>query len=578
VPRSTPGRDPRGRGRGPLTLSGRRLGGLCVLLLLSLFGGRAATEELLADQWQLLLLDGQEVGNLHVRSYALQDGFVRTEQDQSMAFLRFGRPFSVSQKSTWIERGEAPGTGPAASGSDHGAAGSDHGAAGLQRVDSVILLNGQRQEIEATTEGGVLQVRRREGPRTTERSLEAEGEVLGPFGADRRIATAVTAAWDADGAPNAVRFFLFSPESGSIEQVDLRLLGPGELSDSRGTTYRGMLVEQRSSALPGIVSREVYAGDGSLRYSRTEAGVALEIIGLPDGASPASPPGSGAAGVGESQTPDSGVGTEGEAGRASLFDVAAFVIPVSGLPARPGALSFVREPRLAFNGPGVSVLEEALRSSLADLGGAGPHPVSEPSGYSEPSGASGESSTLVVALESPAPPGPLEPPPAGGSGLNETLRVYLKDGFHLGLNDPRLDSLLGRCPERESLCLEGVVNRYLVHKSFGRGFAGLPEILDSREGDCTEASLLLAGLLRKLGLPARQAYGLLLTEAGLVGHAWTEVYQGGCWYWLDPSFPGGAPYGFKLRLGTLDPAEPVWGQFGTALLTLRSSVRVEMLP
>jgi len=157
------------------------------------------------------------------------------------------------------------------------------------------------------------------------------------------------------------------------------------------------------------------------------------------------------------------------------------------------------------------------------------------------------------------------------------VRAYVEDGFHLGLDDPRLDSLLASCPERQSSCFEGLVNRYLTIKSFGRGFAGLGEVLDSREGDCTEASLLLAGLLRKLGLPARQAYGLLLTEAGLVGHAWTEVYQEGRWYWLDPSFPGGTPYGFKLRLGTLDPAEPVWGQFGTALLTLRSSVRVELV-
>ena len=83
--------------------------------------------------------------------------------------------------------------------------------------------------------------------------------------------------------------------------------------------------------------------------------------------------------------------------------------------------------------------------------------------------------------------------------------------------------------------------------------------------------------MRKLGLPSRLAYGLLLTEAGLVGHAWTEVHQGGRWHWLDPSFPGGAPYGLKLRLGVLNPAEPVWGQLGTALLSVMGGLRAEVV-
>jgi hypothetical protein len=213
-----------------------------------------------------------------------------------------------------------------------------------------------------------------------------------------------------------------------------------------------------------------------------------------------------------------------------------------------------------------------VRSSLADLGGAGPRPVAEQ--VREVAG----TPSLVVELDEPAPPERLEPVAEGDPALDETARACLRDGFHLGLDDPRLERLLGACPESRSLCLEGAVNRYLTMRSFGRGFAGLQEVLDSREGDCTEASLLLVGLLRKLGVPARQAYGLLLTEGGLVGHAWTEVYQDGRWHWLDPSFPGGAPYGFKLRLGTLDPAEPVWGQFATALLSLRSSVRAELLP
>jgi transglutaminase-like putative cysteine protease len=103
------------------------------------------------------------------------------------------------------------------------------------------------------------------------------------------------------------------------------------------------------------------------------------------------------------------------------------------------------------------------------------------------------------------------------------------------------------------------------------------DILSSRSGDCTEHAVLLAALLRKAGLPARIAYGFLLTEAGFIGHAWTEAYDGTRWHWLDASFPGGRPYRFRLRLGVLDPALPVWQQMGLSLFSVAGTVRAELL-
>jgi hypothetical protein len=236
--------------------------------------------------------------------------------------------------------------------------------------------------------------------------------------------------------------------------------------------------------------------------------------------------------------------------------------------------------RLAFSGDGVAILAEALEASSADLGGGGPRIVERPAASPATSPATSPAArpgVMIVELSVPAPPERLSLPKQEPAGLDQDLQAYARDGFHLGLDDPRLDSLLSQCPRREAFCLERAVDRFLTRKTVGHGFAGLMEVLDTREGDCTEAALLLTALLRKLGLPARLAYGLLLTEVGFIGHAWTEVYQGGRWHWLDPSFPGGAPYGLKLRLGTLDPAEPVWGQLGTALLTLSSSLRVELV-
>ena len=84
-------------------------------------------------------------------------------------------------------------------------------------------------------------------------------------------------------------------------------------------------------------------------------------------------------------------------------------------------------------------------------------------------------------------------------------------------------------------------------------------------------------LLRKAGFPSRLAYGLILTESGFLGHAWVELFAGGHWRWLDPSFPGGRPYGLKVRLGVMDPAQPVWASLSLSLLQVIGSVEAEIL-
>jgi len=156
------------------------------------------------------------------------------------------------------------------------------------------------------------------------------------------------------------------------------------------------------------------------------------------------------------------------------------------------------------------------------------------------------------------------------------VEQYTGDGFYLDLKDPRLGELLARCPDRDLSCLEALTDSFIRDKSLQYGFSSVADILDTRAGDCTEHALLLAALLRRAGLASRLAYGFLLTESGFIGHAWTEVYAGGRWAWLDPSFPAGRPYRFRLRLGLLDPAFPVWQQMGASLLSVAGTVQAEL--
>ncbi len=229
--------------------------------------------------------------------------------------------------------------------------------------------------------------------------------------------------------------------------------------------------------------------------------------------------------------------------------------------AGPGGSSVVlrlvdlRAVTVRFTGPALPELERAVQAERAELGG----PVGRRDGQG-------------LVLEFAAPPPPPAWPQSAPSGGELT-----GDGFYLDLGDPRLEDLLAGCAPPGFACLEALVDRTIRTKSLQHGFAGVSEVLDSSAGDCTEHALLLAALLRKRGVPARIAYGFLLTEAGFIGHAWTEARTGKNWFWLDPSFPGGRPYGFKLRLGVIDPAQPVWGQIGVSLLAVAGGVRAEIL-
>jgi hypothetical protein len=205
-----------------------------------------------------------------------------------------------------------------------------------------------------------------------------------------------------------------------------------------------------------------------------------------------------------------------------------------------------------FSGPALPELERAALAAQAELGGPAVRR---------------EGQALVLELTAP-PPAPAWPPPVGGA-------EWTGDGFYLDLDDPRLEELLAGCAPPGFACLEALVDRSIRTKSLQHGFAGVREVLDSAAGDCTEHALLLAALLRKRGVPARLAYGFLLTEAGFIGHAWTEARAEAGSGWT--SFPGGRPYAFKLRLGVIDPAQPVWGQIGVSLLAVAGGVRAEIL-
>ncbi len=61
------------------------------------------------------------------------------------------------------------------------------------------------------------------------------------------------------------------------------------------------------------------------------------------------------------------------------------------------------------------------------------------------------------------------------------------------------------------------------------------QVLESRQGDCNEHTVLYVAMARALGLPARTAVGLVYLNGSFFYHAWPEVWLGE-WVAVDPTF------------------------------------------
>lgn len=71
-----------------------------------------------------------------------------------------------------------------------------------------------------------------------------------------------------------------------------------------------------------------------------------------------------------------------------------------------------------------------------------------------------------------------------------------------------------------------------MEPNYDVGFASAKEILENREGDCSEHTVLMVALCRSVGIPARAAVGVMYGQGIFAYHMWPEVYVGE-WVGLD---------------------------------------------
>jgi hypothetical protein len=83
-----------------------------------------------------------------------------------------------------------------------------------------------------------------------------------------------------------------------------------------------------------------------------------------------------------------------------------------------------------------------------------------------------------------------------------------------------------------------------LRKEISFSIPSATQILETRQGDCNEHTVLYVALARALGLPSRVAVGLVYLDGSFFYHAWPEVWLGE-WVAVDPTFgqtPAGAAH------------------------------------
>ncbi|MBI5496411.1 MAG: transglutaminase domain-containing protein [Deltaproteobacteria bacterium] len=102
------------------------------------------------------------------------------------------------------------------------------------------------------------------------------------------------------------------------------------------------------------------------------------------------------------------------------------------------------------------------------------------------------------------------------------------------------------------------VNDYVDDKDLSRAYAPATATLQTRQGDCTEHSVLASALLKANGIPTRLADGVIWFQDNLGYHEWVEVFlDGEGWVPADPTFgePEAGPNRVKFANGSSDPSD-----------------------
>jgi len=151
-----------------------------------------------------------------------------------------------------------------------------------------------------------------------------------------------------------------------------------------------------------------------------------------------------------------------------------------------------------------------------------------------------DKTALVTIADSPAP------------ANDQPEGFYLRSTSAHPADHPRVQALLDEAlssvpdhddPHAVAEALVRFVDVYIddvPNELYGHNSSSVLQILDQREGDCTEHTQLFVSLARAAGIPAREAIGFVYTgddeRPALGGHVWAEIELDGRWIGVDPTW------------------------------------------
>lgn len=163
-------------------------------------------------------------------------------------------------------------------------------------------------------------------------------------------------------------------------------------------------------------------------------------------------------------------------------------------------------------------------------------------------------------------------PPA----LAPEFAAYLKPEVLVQSDHPRIVALATEITTGAGNAWEKAVRIHeWVHDHLAkRPVASLPSalaVLDAKEGDCNEHTVLAVALLRAAGVPARTVVGVVWSAdmGGFGYHAWPEIWLGR-WVWMDPTF--GQEIADATHIKLLDGGVERWPELAAFLGQLEIEV------
>lgn len=172
------------------------------------------------------------------------------------------------------------------------------------------------------------------------------------------------------------------------------------------------------------------------------------------------------------------------------------------------------------------------------------------------------------------------------SPLPKPTSKHLAGSSLVNLSDPLLKKLADQAagnakdPVTVANKLCRFVHTYINDKNLASAFAGASEIAKSRSGDCTEHSVLLAALARIKKIPSQTVAGVVYTEQGgphgaFGYHMWAQLWLGGRWIDMDPTFGQIEPDATHVALAIEDLTDESFYKQAVKLAQFIGQLKVE---